>query len=206
MATGLSSSTPKTSWAAKAHLFLKEMESPDTALAENAFIFAEDNSKNTTNGVYDLGILDEDGFSISTDDGDVLELKDINGTLIDRLQKEGTITPAFTIVKPSEQTRGFFWDIVSSGSDEAPDHFKVSSLLTQKHYAIAFGNVGADAEGTEAVVFPYCSVTASPVYSADKGWTLECSAYAIKGGAAAAGEKFLFDFVTLTKDLLGQTE
>lgn len=201
MAT-LSTNTPKTSWAFKAHAFLMEQASPEAVLGGDAFIFTADAAKLAA-GTYDLGIIDEDGFSISTDDGDTLELKDINGVLIDRLVKEGTINVSFTLVKPSESTRGKFWTIQSAGDDDTADHLRVSSILTAKHYALAFGNVGEDAAGTEAVVFPYCSITAKPVYAADKGWTMECTAYVLKGGAADDSDKFLFDFVTLTEALLG---
>jgi len=198
----LSTDQAKTSWAFRAHLFLKEASGPEEALADDAFIFTEESSKLKAN-TYDLGIIDEDAFDISTEDGDKLELKDINGEVIDRLQKEGTIEVDFTLLKPSESTRGKFWDIVSAGTDGTADHLKVKSLLTAKHYALAFGNVGEDAEGTEAVVFPYCSITASPAYAADKGWTAECKATVLKGGATDKEDRYLFDFVTLTKALLG---
>lgn len=198
----LATTIPKTSWAFTAHLFIKEMPSADTVLGLNDFIFTDDTSKLAAD-TYDLGYIAEDGFTITTNEGETLEARDINGEVLDRLMKEGNIQIGFNLIKPSEATRGKFWEIVSAGDDGTADHLRVKSILNATHYALAFGNVGPDAVGTEGVIFPYCSVSANPTYAANTGWGMECTASALKGGAVSKSDKFLLDFVTLDSTLLG---
>lgn len=196
----LATTVPNTSWAHHAHAFVKEVSGPEVALAADAIIFAEDNAANASNGVYDLGYIAEDGFSVETEDGDTLDLRDINGELLDSLSKAASLTLNITLLKPSEATRGKFWDV----DDTTTGHIRVKELLTTKHYAVGFGNIGEGAIGSEAVIAPYVSVTgAHPVYAADTGWTVELTLRVLKGGASSAGSRFLVDFVKLTRALLG---
>lgn len=178
----------KTSWAARAHLFLVAVSGPEATLPTNIM---------ATSG-NDVGYLDEDGFSLETEEGTELELRDINGKLLDSLIKEPTITVNFTLLKPNNDTKGKFWELGENG--------EVLSLVGTKYYALAFGNTGEDAVGTEAIFAPCSRIDANPAYSADKGWTLECTAKLLAGGAASETDRYPFLIKQLTASDLGITE
>ncbi len=152
------------------HLYLGEPESNG------------DMSKN----LEDLGIIDEDGLTMETADGNALQLKDINGKLIDELTQEPELTLNFTLLKPSEETRGKFWDMEESGSGDSRK-VNVKSLVTLDKYSIKFAN--PKMAGSETFEAPYCSVTMKPNWSASKGFYAECSAKILMGDA-----NYLFGF------------
>lgn len=134
----------------------------------------------------DLGIIDEDGLSLETADGNAIQLKDINGKLIDELTQEPELTVNFTLLKPSEETRGKFWDMEENGTG-ATRKVQVKSLVTLQKYSLKFAN--PKQVGSETFEAPYCSVTMKPNWSASKGFYAECSAKLINGDAG-----YLFSF------------
>lgn len=134
----------------------------------------------------DLGIIDEDGMTMETADGTALQLKDINGKLIDELTQEPELTLNFTLLKPSEETRGKFWDMEESGTGDQRK-VNVKSLITLQKYSVKFAN--PKMVGSETFEAPYCSVTMKPNWSASKGFYAECSAKILNGDAG-----YLFGF------------
>lgn len=177
----------KTSWAVKAHLFMKEVEGESAVLPTNMM----------ADSTLDMGCLDEDGFGVDVQDGQELELRDINGNLLDFVSKEPAVNVSFVLLKPNNELKGKFWDIDSDG--------KVHSMVNTKRYALAFGNTGKEAIGTEGMFAPCASVKAVPVYNANKGWTLQCTAKFILGGAVAESDRFSFQIKPLTATDLGVT-
>ena len=121
----------------------------------------------------DLGAIDTDALTIETADGTVLELKDINGKLLARLQQEPTVTINFTLLSPSEATRDRFWTIKEEGTESARK-LKVVSLVQNTPMSLRFANV--DTPGSETFETPKCSVSINMVYAANKGYTGTCKA------------------------------
>lgn len=134
----------------------------------------------------DLGSIDTDALTIETADGTVYQLKDINGKLIDELKQEPELTVNFTLLKPSEATRGKFWDTEVIGTGAARKQ-RIKSLITTKKYSFKFSN--PKMIGSETFEAPYCSMSMKPGYSSQKGFTAVCSAKLLVGAAG-----YLFDF------------
>lgn len=121
----------------------------------------------------DLGaILDED-FSITTEAGETYELKDINGKLLDMLQKEPTLKIGFSLTKLSEKTRGKFWTVSEEGT-EGSRKLKVTSLVQNAHQSICFYN--EKAIGSETFEAAKCLVSMELNYAKDKGFYGKCEA------------------------------
>ena len=151
------SNTANPDWAKSIKVFLGLTGANDTMAAEMG----------------DLGAIDTDALTIETADGTVLELKDINGKLLSRLQQEPTVTISFTLLSPSEETRGKFWDVEKIGEGEA-SKLKVLSLIKNTPMSLRFANV--DTPGSETFEAPKCSVSMNMVYAANKGYTGVCKA------------------------------
>lgn len=134
----------------------------------------------------DLGSIDTDALTIETADGTVYQLKDINGKLIDELKLEPELTVKFTLLKPSEATRGKFWDVEVAG-EGAARKLRVKSLITNEKFSFMFSN--PKAIGSETFEAPYCSMSMKQGFTAQKGFTAECTAKLLTGGAG-----YLFDF------------
>lgn len=176
----LSTDIPKTSWASSLHAFL--LEQPNGGAMPSVTYEA--------NATGDLGLIDEDGFSIETADGEEIQLKDINGALIDSLKKEPEMTININLLKPSFATRGKFWEYEETGSS-----IRIKSLINADHYAFAIGNVNVP--GSETFEAPNVAVSAKPTYSASKGWIVELQLKVLKGGT---NTDYLFDFGLVPSD------
>jgi len=134
----------------------------------------------------DLGIIDENALSITTQDGTQYNLLDINGELVDYLENEPVLTINFTLLKPSEATRGKFWTMEESGSG-SNRKVQVKSLLPTSHMSIKFGSASiADAETFEAAK---AFIKMAPAWEKAKGFNNPCTAKLIKGAT-----KVLFQF------------
>ena len=118
-----------------------------------------------------LGYISEDGVTIETEDGEENELKDVNGVLLDSMKKEGTLSITFTLINPSEETRGKFWDLEEDGEEGTNRKVWVKSLINSSYYSIALAN--PKATGSESFVAPKCSVSMKPTYDATKGFMAE---------------------------------
>lgn len=166
---GLSKETPKTSWG-DVHA---ELGTPtDGAMATN---------------MEDLGSIDADALTIETADGTVYQLKDINGKLLDELRLEPELTVKFTLLKPSEDTRGKFWDVEEIGTGDARK-LRVRSLINNDIKSFSFLN--PKAIGSETFEAPSCKISMKPGFAANKGFTAECTAKLIYNEKLEA----LFDF------------
>ena len=146
---------------------------PDWAKSIKVFLGSTGKGDTMATEMGDLGAIDTDALTIETADGTVLELKDINGKLLSRLQQEPTVTINFTLLSPSETTRDRFWTIKEEGEGEARK-LKVVSLIQNEPMSLRFANV--DAIGSETFEAPKCSVSMNMVYAANKGYTGVCKA------------------------------
>lgn len=138
----------------------------------------------------DLGSIDENALTIETQDGTKLELIDINGDLIDELNKQPKLTIKFTLLKPSETVRSKFWDVEEIGAGDSRK-VRVKSLVKNTKYSFMFANT--EAVGSETFEAPVVSISMKPIYEASKGWKAECSLTLIKGQAG-----YFFDFGKVT--------
>lgn len=173
----LSTDTPKTTWQ-DIHIWVGTMGAGD-AMASSWD---------------DLGIIDENALSITTQDGTQYNLLDINGELVDYLENEPMLTINFTLLKPSEATRGKFWTVEESGTGNARK-LQVKSLLPTTHMSIKFGSASiADAETFEAAK---AFVKMSPAFEKAKGFNNPCTAKLIKG---ATGSLFQFGKTTVSNN------
>ncbi|MBE6244264.1 MAG: hypothetical protein E7108_01915 [Bacteroidales bacterium] len=116
----------------------------------------------------DLGSVKDDDFSIETEKGDVYELKDINGKLLDILSKEPTLTVKFGLIKMSEATRGKFWTMEDSGEGNARK-VKVTSLVQNSYMSFKLSN--DNAPGSETFEAAKCKVSMDLKYEKDKGYS-----------------------------------
>lgn len=168
---------------------LKTEVDPTAWGSVHAFLAAAtaDGAMPTTMG--DLGAIDTDALSLEVSDGTVYQLKDINGKILDELKLEPEITVKFTLLKPSEETRGKFWDteVIGVGAERK---FRIKSLISNEKKAFKFANINAI--GSETFEVPFCAVDMKPGYSAQKGYTAECSVKLLNGVAG-----YLFDFGTV---------
>lgn len=166
---------------------------PVTAIAESIHVYlGEMGAGETLSSTFeDLGIVDVDSLTITTADGTVIELKDINGELIDRIKQQPTITVGFTLLKPSEKTRGKFWEIREAGTGDTRK-VQVVSLVQNKPMSLKFANI--ENVGSETFEAPKCSVSMNLAYAANKGYTGACSVILMKPQRATAEKPELFQF------------
>ena len=146
---------------------------PDWAKSINVFLGPTGEGDIMAAKMDNLGAIDTDALTIETADGTVLELKDINGKLLSRLQQEPTVTINFTLLSPSEETRGKFWDVEEEGTGDARK-LKVVSLIQNDPMSFRFANI--DTPKSETFEAPKCSVSMNMVYAANKGYTGVCKA------------------------------
>lgn len=155
----------------------------------HAFLGAQGANGAMGTNLEDLGAIDTDALTLETADGTVYQLKDINGKLVDELQLEPEITVKFTLLKPSDAVKAKFWDIEQSG--EGNDvKIRVKSHVMNARYSFKFANLKAI--GSETFEAPSVKVSMKPGFSAQKGFTAECSAKIMEGGAG-----FLYQFGTV---------
>ncbi len=164
----LSTDTPKTVWQG-IHAYVGTMGSGDTMASSWD----------------DLGIIDENALSITTQDGTQYNLLDINGELVDYLENEPVLTVNFTLLKPTEATRGKFWTVEESGSGDNRK-LTVKSLLPSSHMSFKFGSTIVGAETFEAAK---AFIKMNPGWEKAKGFNMPCTAKLVKG---ATGVLFQF--------------
>lgn len=165
----LNATTPETSWG-EVHLFIGEPGAGDTMSAN----------------MEDLGIIDESGITIETSDGESYELKDINGKVHDKLVLEPSLSIIATLLKPSEATRGKFWEMEEEGEGNNRKVW-VKSMIPTKKYSVRLAV--PNRPNTETFEAPYCSVTMKPYWSKEKGFTAEVRFDILEG---ATGNAFGF--------------
>jgi len=118
----------------------------------------------------DLGALTPDNFSITSNDGQKYELKDINGKLLDTLKQQPTLTITFGLVGPSEATRGKFWSLTEvAAAGDNPRVVKVTSLIQNTKMSFKLAN--PQAYGSETFEAAKCTIAMNLDYAADKGFS-----------------------------------
>ncbi len=118
--------------------------------------------------LYDLGSIKDDDFSIETEEGEVYELKDINGKLLDTLTQEPRLTINCSLIKMSETTMGKFWTVTEDGEGDARK-LKVTSMVQNGYMSFQFKNINA--VGSETFEAAKCKVSMEPKYEKDKGFS-----------------------------------
>ena len=138
-----------------------------------------------------LWAIDTDALTIETADGTVLELKDINGKLLARMQQEPTITINFTLLSPSEETKGKFWEMEEAGTGDIRK-VKVTSLVKNAPMSFKFANTATP--GSITFEAPKCSIYMNMVYAANNGYTGVCKATLMWPQRAEGVKAELFQF------------
>jgi len=156
----LSTDVPKTVWQ-NIHIFVGTMG------ANDAMASSWD----------DLGSIDANALTITTQDGTVYRLVDINGKLLDILRDEPQLTINFTLLKPTEATRGKFWTVEESGSGNTRK-LQVKSLLPTSHMSVKFASTIVGSETFEAAK---AFVSMKPGWEKAKGFNNPCTAELVMG-------------------------
>lgn len=118
--------------------------------------------------LYDLGSIKDDDFSIETEEGEVYELKDINGKLLDTLTQEPRLTVNFSLIKMNETTMSKFWTVSEDGESDSRK-VKVTSMVHNGYMSFVFKN--PNAAGSETFEAAKCKVSMDPKYEKDKGFS-----------------------------------
>jgi hypothetical protein len=122
----------------------------------------------------DLGYIKDDEFTLETEAGEVYEIKDINGKLLDKLKKEPSLTIGFSLIKLTEETRGKFWTLTEvAASEGVARKVKVTSLIQRTPQSVVFYN--ENQVGSETFEAAKCIVNMDLVYEKDKGFSGKCS-------------------------------
>lgn len=159
---------------------------PNTAWGSvHAYVGVPETGDTMATTLDDLGAIDQDALVIETAEGTKYQLKDINGKLLDELQLEPELTINFTLIKPSEEIRGKFWDVAEQGTGDTRK-LRVTSLMKNAKHSFKFANV--DAVGSETFEAPYVSISMQATYQANQGYKYQCKATLLKGQAG-----YLFD-------------
>ncbi|MCI2145847.1 MAG: hypothetical protein LKK08_06330 [Bacteroidales bacterium] len=120
----------------------------------------------------DVGSVSPDNFSIETTAGDKYELKDINGKLLDLLKLEPSLAVKFTLINPTEETKGKFWTITEDTTDATARKIKVTSLVNNTATSFKLANPKAIGSDTFEAAKTYVNMDLD--YQKDKGWLGTC--------------------------------
>lgn len=134
----------------------------------HAYVGATGPSDAMASELYDLGSIKDDDFSIETEEGEVYELKDINGKLLDTLTQEPRLTVNFSLIKMNETTMSKFWTITEEGTDGSRK-VKITSMVHNGYMSFVFKN--PNAVGSETFEAAKCKVSMDPKYEKDKGFS-----------------------------------
>jgi len=142
---------------------------------------AQANGKMPTD-LKDLGfIYEDDGVSIETEDGTVLELKGTGGELLDQLKQEDKLTLNLTLIGVNKDNVERFWDF----EEDDNGIIWIKSTVTSEKFAIEFTS---KVIGSKTLLAPKVSVKASLTYG-EKGWMMTCAFTLMK---ASNGKLFGF--------------
>lgn len=133
-----------------------------------------------------VGYVLEDTLAIEKEDGTELQLFEEGHILRDQLQQEGVVRISGTLIGIPDDARTAFWDVTSSGSDDAKK-VSVKSLISSKKYSTKLSV--PQVPGSETLEAPYCSVSLGMAYSSTQGWTAPFTITILKGETGK-----LFDF------------
>ncbi|MDO5106026.1 hypothetical protein [Capnocytophaga sp.] len=106
-------------------------------------------------------------MQLETEDGEKVDLKDINGSLVGHKQKANINRFIVQVKNLNKSNLEKFWQIEE---DTTNGTLKVKSTTTSKNYSIQVLNTVQNAEIISAA---YCSVSAKMTFDKDKGYGLE---------------------------------
>lgn len=132
-----------------------------------------------------MGDILEESLSIETAEGTVLELYEEGHILKDRLQLEPTITIKATLIGIPEAARSAFWQL-AAGSEATEGKVTVKSLVNNEKHSVRFASQVVGSETFEA---PNCTISMSPAFASNQGWTATVTITVMKGENGK-----LFDF------------
>ncbi|MBO6117377.1 MAG: hypothetical protein J6P44_02415 [Bacteroidales bacterium] len=138
----------------------------------------------------DLGLIAENGFSFANEAGEEKTLRDINGDLVDFLKRAGTIKINCTLLKPSESTRGKFWEM---SKDSTSGEVSVKDTIKNTFFSIKIEN--KEATGSEGLKAAKCRIFAeAPEWDPDNGWTVPLEITILRAGKTTTDKGTLFVF------------
>lgn len=129
-----------------------------------------------------VGVIDEDSLTFTTDAGTEYTLTDINGELIDNLNKQPKITITLNIQSPTLEKMAKFWEIEEDATKKIA---WVKSMVTTANMAFRMSN--KDAYGSMAINVPRASVTLIPGWEVAKGWVFAMTFVVLKSKKGLIG-------------------
>lgn len=124
-------------------------------------------------------IYQENDITITTEDGETLELRETGNILRDQLQQEGTITIELSIIGIPTNVLNF-WQTTTTGTG-ADAKRRVQSMVNNDKYAIAF--YVPDVPESDTFEAPYCTVNMGIGYASTTGYIQPVSITVLKGAA-----------------------
>ena len=127
--------------------------------------------ENMPSSLDSLGIVEEDSFSLETEEGEKIQLFGSGHVLVDEKQLENIETLSCQVIVPSLEQITKFWDVTKTGSGDT-EKYTVHSTVANKHYAVQFlpeleGAIKLEAPKTN----PVCKLS----FEEKKGWLLAIS-------------------------------
>jgi hypothetical protein len=116
----------------------------------------------------DLGIVEEDSFSLETEAGEKIQLWGTGHVLVDQKQLENVESLTCTLIVPTLEQITKFWKVTSSGEGDAKK-YTVHSTMTDKKYSITFE---PELVGAIKLEIPKTDVSAQLDFEEKKGWVM----------------------------------
>ena len=115
-----------------------------------------------------LGIVEEDSFSLETEEGEKIQLFGSGHVLVDEKQLENIETLSCRVIVPTLAQITQFWDVTKGSNDK----YTVHSTVSGAKYAIQFI---PELDGAIQLEAPKTSPTCKLTFEEKKGWILEMS-------------------------------
>lgn len=119
----------------------------------------------------ELGIVEEDTFELSTEEGDKIQLYGTGHVLIDEKQLENIESISCQVIVPSLEQITRFWDVTKEGAS-SNEKYVVHSTVSDKHYAVQFL---PELVGAIMLEVPKSNPTCRLTFEEKKGWVLQIS-------------------------------
>jgi len=128
---------------------------------------APDSGAEMPDSMSDLGIVEEDSFSLETEAGEKIQLWGTGHVLVDQKQLENVESLTCTLIVPTLEQITKFWKVTSSG--EGDEKYTVHSTMTDKKYSITFV---PELTGAIMLEIPKTDVSAQLDFEEKKGWVM----------------------------------
>jgi len=116
----------------------------------------------------DLGIVEEDSFSLETEEGEKIQLWGSGHVLVDQKQLENVESLTCRLVVPSLAQVTKFWKVTQTGSGDSIK-YTVHSTIAQKKYSVTFE---PELAGAIMLEVPQSDVAGTLNFEEKKGWVL----------------------------------